>query len=104
MKTTKKPTKDLNKELNILKKRILKIEKKLQEPMATIMIKDKDGNWSEWTGAFSLKGNEKIKLLIDKVEEHFKRYFNEEHYRGKEFAIFKTINGERKLHRIIKGV
>ena len=98
----KKPKSKTN--LNLLVNRVKSLESKvkkiLNEPSISVMIKEK-GAWGEWTGLFYLNDDEKTEVLLNKVEEHFKKHFNSDYYKDKEFALFKNINREKTLHKIL---
>jgi len=90
--------------VQMLVKSVAQLDKKLKEhinePAATIMVQEEDGTWGEWTGNFSLSSDEKLDMILIKLEKHFNKFFKAENS-DKKFAIFTSINGQKKLHKIL---
>lgn len=109
----KKKTVKNNKPKKSLLERIIELEKlakrtnsvlnkHINEPYVTILIKEKDGSWGDWTGVFGLDTEEKLNVELKKTEEHFNRYFKGQ-YPDREFKIVKNVNGKNVTHKILKG-
>lgn|SRR5574343_139121 len=62
-----------------------------------IMIKEKDGNYGDWTGSFNLKRGETLEDLRERVKEHFRNYFNTQEYADKNFALVIVDKGVRRI-------
>jgi len=77
-----------------------KLKEHINDPAATIMVQEKDGSWGEWTGSFLLSSDEKLDMILPKLEKHFEKFFKVENS-DKKFAIFTSINGQKKLHKIL---
>ena len=90
----------------VLQKKIESLEVKLlkhiNEPKATIMVKEKDGKWGEWTGTFYINDEEKTEVVVNKLEEHFSRNFSKG-YDEKEFAMFLMRGNKKTLHKTINS-
>ena len=100
----KKPLKSA-KTLKLLKDTVTKLKKDfdehLREPSLTIKVKEKNGEWGDWTGIFKLDNEDKLVKLTSKVEEHFQRYFADN--TDKEFGLFGNIEGELTFIKIIRN-
>jgi len=90
---TEKRLKDLSLRISSLEKRF---KTHINEPSATIMVKEKDETWGEWTGVFTLSDEEKIEKILVNVENHFNTYFKNE---DKKLAMFTTIQGQKALYK-----
>jgi len=72
--------------------------KHINEPVAAIMVKEKDGKWGEWTGDFTLSSEEKRELLLSKVELFYDNNFKNG---VQELGIFQKIGDEWSLYKIM---
>lgn len=77
-----------------------KLRKHINEPSATIMVLGSKGAWEEWTGSFELDKDEKLDMLINKIEKHFDWHFKKKNS-DKKFALFVTEAGEKNLHKLL---
>jgi len=72
-------------------------DKKKKKTSIKIMIKEKNGEYGDWTGSFNLKKDETLEDLRERVNEHFRKYFNTEEYADKNFALVIVDKGVRKI-------
>ena len=67
------------------------LELYINRQFTEIKVREKDGQWGDYSGIFFLNENDEKELVLKKARLHFEKYFKEGfHHKNKELALFIT--------------